>query len=130
VRVVKMGDSVELCGGTHVARTGEIGLFKLVSEGGVSAGVRRVEALTGRAALEHVAQEEARLSEAARLLGGTTAEVADKLRALLERQKKLERELESMKAKAASSATADLAASATDIGGIKVLAARIEGLDA
>src|SRR5690606_20655596 len=110
VRVVKMGDSVELCGGTHVGGTGEIGLFKLVSEGGVSAGVRRVEALTGRAALEHVAQEEARLSEAARLLGGTTAEVADKLRALLERQKKLERELESMKAKAASSATADLAA--------------------
>src|SRR5690606_36567228 len=82
VRVVKMGESVELCGGTHVGRTGEIGLLMLVSEGGVSAGVRRVEALTGRAALDHVAAEEANLSEAARLLGGTTAEVGDKLRAL------------------------------------------------
>ncbi len=130
VRVVKMGDSVELCGGTHVGRTGEIGLFKLVSEGGVSAGVRRVEALTGRAALDHVAAEEAKLSEVARLLGGTTTEVGDKLRALLDRQKKLERELEAMKAKAASSATADLAAGAVDVGDIKVLAARIEGLDA
>jgi alanyl-tRNA synthetase len=130
VRVVKMGDSVELCGGTHVGRTGEIGLFKLVSEGGVSAGVRRVEALTGRAALEHVAREEERLAEVARLLGGTTAEVADKLRALLDRQKKLERELEAMKARAASSATADLSAGAVEVGGIKVLAARIEGLDA
>jgi alanyl-tRNA synthetase len=130
VRVVKMGDSVELCGGTHVGRTGEIGLFKLVSEGGVSAGVRRVEALTGRAALDHVAREEERLAEAARLLGGTTAEVADKLRALLERQKKLERELEAMKARAASNATADLTAGAVEIGGIRVLAARVEGLDA
>src|SRR5690606_11228896 len=130
VRVVTMGDSVELCGGTHVGRTGEIGLFKLVSEGGVSSGVRRVEALTGRAALDHVAAEEARLSEAARLLGGTTAEVTDKLRALLDRQKKLERELEAMKARAASSATADLSSGAVDVGGIKVLAARIEGLDA
>src|SRR5690606_33870681 len=116
VRVVKMGDSVELCGGTHVGRTGEIGLFKLVSEGGVSAGVRRVEAVTGRAALEHVAREEARLEEAARLLGGTTAEVADKLRALLDRQKKLERELDTLKARAASSATADLSAGAVAVG--------------
>ena len=130
VRVVKMGDSVELCGGTHVGRTGEIGLFKLVSEGGVSAGVRRIEALTGRAALEHVARGEARLDEAARLLGGTAAEVTDKLRALLDRQKKLERELETLKARAASSATADLSAGAVDVNGIKVLAVRIEGLDA
>src|SRR5690606_26981261 len=94
VRVVQMGESVELCGGTHVGRTGEIGLFKLVSEGGVSAGVRRVEALTGQAALDHVAAGERRLREAAGLLGGTTAEVADKLRGLLERQKRLEREVE------------------------------------
>ncbi|QDW65944.1 alanine--tRNA ligase [Luteimonas granuli] len=130
VRVVKMGGSVELCGGTHVGRTGEIGLFKLVSEGGVSAGVRRIEALTGRAALDRVAEEEGRLSEAARLLGGTTAEVGDRLRALLDRQKKLEREVELLKARAASSATADLAATAVDVGGIRVLAARIEGLDA
>ena len=130
VRVVKMGDSVELCGGTHVDRTGRIGLFKLVAEGGVSAGVRRVEALTGQAALDHVAEEERRLQQAAGLLGGTSAEVADKLRVLLERQKKLERELESLKAKAASGATSDLAASAVDVGGIMVLAARVEGMDA
>ncbi|TWT19948.1 alanine--tRNA ligase [Luteimonas marina] len=130
VRVVAMGDSVELCGGTHVGRTGEIGLFKLVSEGGVSAGVRRIEALTGQAALDHVVAEERRLREAAGLLGGTTLDVADKLRGLLDRQKRLEREVETHKAKAASGATADLAGQAVDIGGIKVLAARLEGLDA
>src|SRR5690606_26207522 len=130
VRVVAMGDSVELCGGTHVGRTGEIGLFKLVSEGGVSAGVRRVEALTGQAALDHVAQEERRLREAAGLLGGTTADLADKLKALLERQKRLEREIELHKAKAASGATADLVQRAVDVDGVKVVAARLEGLDA
>src|SRR5699024_3008900 len=124
VRVVQMGESVELCGGTHVGRTGEIGLFKLVSEGGVSAGVRRVEALTGQAALDHVAAGEGALQQAAGLLGGTTGEVAGKLRGLLERQKKIERELEALKAKAASGATADLAAGAVEVAGIKVLAAR------
>ncbi len=130
VRVVKMGESVELCGGTHVGRTGEIGLFKLVSEGGVSAGVRRVEALTGEAALDYVATGEGELHQAAGLLGGTSGEVSGKLRVLLERQKKLERELESLKARAASGATADLADRAQDVGGIKVLAARLEGFDA
>lgn len=130
VRVVAMGDSVELCGGTHVGRTGEIGLFKLVSEGGVSAGVRRVEALTGQAALEHVAAEQQQLRQVAGLLGGTPGEAVDKLRALLDRQKKLERELDALKAQAASGATADLAASAVEVGGIKVLAARVEGFDA
>ena len=130
VRVVKMGDSIELCGGTHVDSTGQIGLLKLVSEGGVSAGVRRVEALTGQDALDYVATEEQRLGEAARLLGGTPAEVADKVRALLEKQKKLERELDSLKAKAASGVTADLGANAVDVDGIKVLAARLEGFDA
>ncbi len=130
VRVVKMGESVELCGGTHVGRTGEIGLFKLVSEGGVSAGVRRVEALTGQAALDHVLGEERRLREAAGLLGGTTAEVADKLRGLLDRQKRLEREVETYKARAASGATAELGSQAVEVGGVKVLAARVEGLDA
>src|SRR5690606_18342836 len=94
VRVMRMGEaSTELCGGTHVGRTGDIGLFKITSEGGVSAGVRRIEAVTGQGALDHVAAEERRLGEAAQLLGGTPAEAADKLRALLERQKKLEREL-------------------------------------
>ena len=131
VRVLRMGDtSTELCGGTHVARTGDIGLFKIVSEGGVSAGVRRIEALTGQGALDHVAAEERRLGESAHLLGGTPAELADKLRALLDKQKRLERELEALKAQAASGATADLAASAVEIDGIKVLAARLEGFDA
>ncbi|WP_027081263.1 alanine--tRNA ligase [Luteimonas mephitis] len=131
VRVLRMGEaSTELCGGTHVSRTGDIGLFKIVSEGGVSAGVRRIEAVTGQGALDHVAAEERHLSEAAHLLGGTTAETADKLRSLLEKQKKLERELETLKARAASGATADLAAGAIEIGGIKVLAARLEGFDA
>ena len=130
VRVVTMGNSVELCGGTHVDRTGRIGLFKLVSEGGVSAGVRRIEALTGQAALDHVRAEEERLRQAAGLLGGTAADVGDRVRALLDRQKQLERELDALKAKAASGATSDLAAGAVDVAGLKVVAARIEGLDA
>ncbi|MGV8930532.1 MAG: alanine--tRNA ligase [Luteimonas sp.] len=130
VRVVAMGESVELCGGTHVASTGQIGLLKLVSEGGVSSGVRRIEALTGQEALDHVAADERRLAEAAHLLGGTTDELVDKLRALLDKQKRTERELEAVKAKAASGVTADLAAGAVDVGGIKVLAARLEGFDA
>ncbi|WP_028916181.1 alanine--tRNA ligase [Pseudoxanthomonas sp. J35] len=130
VRVVKMGESVELCGGTHVGRTGEIGLFKIVSEGGVSAGVRRIEALTGQGALDYVANESRSLDEAAAVLGGNRADVVDKARALAERVRRLEREIESFKAKAASSAAADLAASAVDVGGIKVLAARLEGMDA
>src|SRR3546814_12099669 len=87
-RVLRMGDtSTELCGGTHVSRTGDIGLFKIVSEGGVSAGVRRIEALTGQGALDHVAAEERRLGEAAQLLGGTTAEAADTLRARSEERR-------------------------------------------
>ncbi len=131
VRVLRFGPtSTELCGGTHVGRTGDIGLFKIVSEGGVSAGVRRIEALTGQGALDYVAEEERRLGEAAALLGGTAADVGDKLRALLDRQKKLERELEGLKAKAASGAASDLAAQAEDVGDIKVLAARLEGFDA
>lgn len=131
VRVLRMGDySTELCGGTHVGRTGDIGLFKLVGESGVSAGVRRIEAVTGQGALDYVADEERRLSEAAGLLGGNAGEVVEKIRALAERQKKLERELESLKAKAASSATSDLGSAAVDVGGIRVLASRLEGFDA
>ncbi|MFT3898457.1 MAG: alanine--tRNA ligase [Thermomonas sp.] len=131
VRVLRFGPtSTELCGGTHVHRTGDIGLFKIVSEGGVSAGVRRIEAVTGQGALDYVADEEHRLGEAASLLGGNAGEVGDKLRALLDRQKKLERELDALKAKAASGATADLGSRAVDAGGIKVLAARLEGFDA
>jgi len=131
VRVLKMGDySTELCGGTHVGRTGDIGLFKLVGESGVSAGVRRIEAVTGQGALDYVADEERRLAEAADLLGGNAGEVVDKIRALTDRQKKLERELETLKARAASSATSDLSGAAIDVGGIRVLASRLEGFDA
>jgi alanyl-tRNA synthetase len=130
VRVLRMGGtSTELCGGTHVSRTGDIGLFKIVSEGGVSAGVRRIEAVSGQGALDHVASEEQRLDEAAQMLGGNAADVGDKLRALLDRHKKLERELDGMKAKVASGATADLAARAIEVGGIQVLAARLDNFD-
>ena len=131
VRVLKMGDySTELCGGTHVSRTGDIGLFKITSEGGVSSGVRRIEAVTGQGALDYVAHEEAQLGEAAALLGGNAGDVVDKIRQLGERQKKLERELESLKAKQAAGATADLGGAAVEVNGIKILAARLEGFDA
>jgi alanyl-tRNA synthetase len=131
VRVLKMGDfSTELCGGTHVGRTGDIGLFKIVSEGGVAAGVRRIEAVTGAAAIALVAEEEARLGQIGALLSANGPEIVDKLRQLFERQKKLERELESLKAKAASSATQDLASTARRINGVDLVAARVDGLDA
>ncbi|MBO9871816.1 MULTISPECIES: alanine--tRNA ligase [Xanthomonas] len=131
VRVLKMGDySTELCGGTHVGRTGDIGLFKITSEGGVSAGVRRIEAVTGQGALDYVAAEEARLREAADLVGGNSHDVVDKIRQLGDRYKRMERELEALKAKLASGATADLAGSAVDVVGVKVLAVRLEGFDA
>ena len=130
VRVLKMGEfSTELCGGTHVGRTGDIGLFKIVSEAGVASGVRRIEAVTGVGALAYVAGEERRLGELSQLLSSSGDDAADKLRQLLDRQKKLERELESLRAKAAGSMTGDLASSARDVRGIKVIAARLEGLD-
>ncbi|KZC22534.1 alanine--tRNA ligase, partial [Rhodanobacter thiooxydans] len=131
VRMLKMGEfSTELCGGTHVLRTGDIGLFKIVSEAGVASGVRRIEAVSGAGALAWVADEERRLAEFAQLLSSSGDEAVEKLRQLFERQKKLERELDSLRSKAAGSATADLAGAAKDIGGIKVVAARLEGLDA
>ncbi|WMR43354.1 alanine--tRNA ligase [Stenotrophomonas maltophilia] len=131
VRVLKMGDySTELCGGTHVNRTGDIGLFKITSEGGVSAGVRRIEAVTGQGALDYVDAEEARLAEAADLLGGSAADVVERIRALGQRQKQLERELDAVKAKVAAGATADLSGQAVEVAGVKVLAARLEGFDA
>jgi alanyl-tRNA synthetase len=131
VRVLKMGDfSTELCGGTHVGRTGDIGLFKIVGEAGVASGVRRIEAVTGAGALAHVDDEERRLGELSQLLSGSGDDTVEKLRQLFDKQKKLERELDSLRSKAAGSATADLAGSARDVGGIKVVAARLEGLDA
>jgi len=132
VRVLKMGDfSTELCGGTHVGRTGDIGLFKIVgSDAGVASGVRRIEAVTGAGALVWVADEERRLAELSQLLSSSGDDAVEKLRQLFDKQKKLERELDSLRSKAAGSATADLAGSAVDVGGIKVVAARLEGLDA
>ncbi len=132
VRVLSMGGdfSVELCGGTHVSRTGDIGLFKITSEGGVASGVRRIEAVTGQGALDYVDAEEARLAEAAELLGGSAGDVVEKIRALGQRQKQLERELEAVKAKVAAGATADLSGQAVEVAGVKVLAARLEGFDA
>ncbi|MBB5209351.1 alanine--tRNA ligase [Chiayiivirga flava] len=131
VRVLKMGGfSTELCGGTHVHHTGDIGVFKIISEGGVAAGVRRIEAVTGQGALDFIAAEERRLDAVAELLGGNRNDVVDKLRALFDKQKKLEKELDALKAKAAAGATSDLGAGAVDIAGIKVVAARVDGLDA
>ena len=131
VRVLKMGEfSTELCGGTHVGRTGDIGLFKIVSEAGVASGVRRIEAVTGAGALAWVADEERRLGELSQLLSSSGDDAVEKLRQLFDRQKKLERELDSLRSKAAGSATADLASSAQEVDGIKVVAARLEGLDA
>jgi len=131
VRVLRMGDfSTELCGGTHVTRTGDIGLFKIVSESGVAAGIRRIEALTGAGAMAHVAEEERRLADVAGMLSSSAGDVADKLRQLLDKQKKLERELDALKAKNAGAATGDLAAHAQDVGGFKLVAARVDGMDA
>jgi alanyl-tRNA synthetase len=131
VRVLKMGDfSTELCGGTHVHRTGDIGVFKLLGESGVAAGVRRIEAVTGQGALDHIADEEHRLSQLARLLGGGVGDAEDKLRQLIDRQKKAERELEQLKSKANAGAATDLAASAQHIGNLKLVAARLQGVDA
>ncbi|WP_079201350.1 alanine--tRNA ligase [Pseudomonas sp. CC6-YY-74] len=131
VRVLSMGGdfSVELCGGTHVSRTGDIGLFKITSEGGVAAGVRRIEAVTGAAAFAYLNGAEEQLKEAAALVKGSRDNLLDKLTAVLERNRQLEKELEQFKAKAASAAGNDLAGSAVDVKGIKVLSARVDGLD-
>ncbi|MGH8251908.1 MAG: alanine--tRNA ligase [Steroidobacteraceae bacterium] len=131
VRVLKFGDfSTELCGGTHVARTGDIGLFRIVSEGGIASGIRRIEAVTGEGALEAVRETESTLKRVAQQLRGTPAEVEDKVEQLLERQKKLERELTSVKSKLAAGHRGDLAANAIDVRGVQVLATAIDGADA
>jgi alanyl-tRNA synthetase len=131
VRVLKMGGfSTELCGGTHVARTGDIGLFKIVSESGVAAGIRRIEAVTGAGAEDVIDRQAATLDEIAALLSASGDDVPAKLRKLFERQREIERELESLKAKAANAALAQLIDHAKDIKGIKVVSARIDGLDA
>jgi len=131
VRVLTMGGgfSVELCGGTHVKRTGDIGLFKIVSEGGVAAGVRRIEAVTGEQALAYLNRAEEQLKEVAGLVKGSRDNLLDKLGAMLERNRQLEKEFEQLKAKAASATGNDLASTAVDVKGVKTLAARIDGLD-
>jgi alanyl-tRNA synthetase len=131
VRVLRMGDfSTELCGGTHVRAVGDIGLFKVTSESGISSGVRRIEAVAGERALDWVADEEARLARIAALLKGGSADADERVAQLVERARRLEKELEQLKAKLASSAGTDLADRAEDVAGIKVLAARLDGADA
>jgi alanyl-tRNA synthetase len=129
VRVLTMGGdfSVELCGGIHAKRTGDIGLFKIVSEGGVASGVRRIEAITGGNALAYLNGAEEQLKEAAQLVKGSRDNLLDKLSAVLERNRVLEKQLEQLQAKAASAAGDDLSAAAIEIKGVKVLAARVDG---
>jgi alanyl-tRNA synthetase len=131
VRVLTMGEfSTELCGGTHVRRTGDIGFFKIVSESGVAAGIRRIEAVTGEGALAWVQQQEAKLHEAAAVLRAPVTEVSTKLAQVLDNVRSLERELGRLKSKLASSQGDDLASQAVEIKGSKVLAATLEGADA
>ncbi len=131
VRVLSMGGdfSVELCGGIHANRTGDIGLLKIISEGGVASGVRRIEAVTGAAALAYLNAAEEQLKEAASLVKGSRDNLIDKLSAVLERNRALEKQLEQLQAKAASAAGDDLSASAVDVKDVKVLAARLDGQD-
>ncbi|QDG56538.1 alanine--tRNA ligase [Pseudomonas sp. NIBRBAC000502773] len=131
VRVLSMGGdfSVELCGGIHANRTGDIALLKIISEGGVASGVRRIEAVTGAAALAYLNAAEEQLKEAASLVKGSRDNLIDKLSAVLERNRALEKQLEQLQAKAASAAGDDLSASAVDVKDVKVLAARLDGQD-
>jgi alanyl-tRNA synthetase len=131
VRVLSIGDfSMELCGGTHVERAGDIGLFKITSESGVAAGVRRLEAVTGAAAYEWVVRTDQVLRDVAALLRGSREDVDEKVRELVDRSKKLEKEVQQLKSKLASGHSSDLSARAKDVGGVKVLAAQIDGADA
>ena len=129
VRVLDIGTSRELCGGTHVARTGDIGLFKIVAESGVAAGVRRVEAVTGKGALDYVQKQAAKLTGAAHLLKAPVSEIEARIAQLQEAARTAERELARLKAKAAASAGDDLAGSAVDVKGTKVVAAALDGSD-
>jgi alanyl-tRNA synthetase len=131
VRVLRMGDfSTELCGGTHVRRTGDIGFFKIVSESGVAAGIRRVEAVTAEGALAYTHEMEARLNDAARALKAPPTDVAAKIAQVLDNVRALEKELARLKGRLASSQGGDLAAQAVEVNGAHVLAATIDGADA
>jgi alanyl-tRNA synthetase len=129
VRVLDIGSSRELCGGTHVSRTGDIGLFRIISEGGVAAGIRRVEAVTGENALNFINMQAASLQSAAASLKVPTSELGPKLEQLIDANKVLEKELAKLKSKLASSQGDDLAGSATEVAGIHVLAAALDGAD-
>ena len=130
VRVVGMGEfSTELCGGTHVQRTGDIGLLKIISEGGVASGVRRIEAVTGEGAFDAVRADEARLAAIAELVRGSRDEAPRKVEQLLGRIKALEKEIETLRQKLASGQGGDLSTQAKDVKGVKVLAARVDGAD-
>ena len=131
VRVLRLAEfSTELCGGTHVRRAGDIGLFKITSESGIAAGVRRIEAVTGSTALEWVNQSEFRLRHIAEIVKSGRDEVDDKVRQLVERNRSLEKEISSLKGKLAGSTGVDIAEQALEVDGIKVLAARLDGADA
>jgi alanyl-tRNA synthetase len=131
VRVLRMGDfSTELCGGTHVRRVGDIGLFKIVSESGVAAGVRRIEAVTGERALDYIAALQDRARQVAQLVKGDRDNFPDKVRQLVDRARQLEKDIEQLKTRIASGQGADLLSQAVEINGIKVLAARLDGVDA
>ena len=130
VRVLNIGDSIELCGGTHVRRTGDIGLFKIVSESGVASGVRRIEAVTGPGVLAYLYERENKLREAAEMLRASPEEVPRKVEQLTQRLKGLEKELDQLRGKLAAGGSKDLAAEAKEVKGIRVLATRLDGMDA
>jgi alanyl-tRNA synthetase len=129
VRVLDIGSSRELCGGTHVARTGDIGLFRIVSEGGVAAGIRRIEAIAGTVALAYTQREADQLARVAHALKAQPGEVESKLAQLQEQVRALEKEMSRFKQKMAASQGDDLAATAIDVKGVKVLAAQLDGAD-
>ena len=130
VRVLSIGEfSMELCGGTHVERAGDIGLFKITGESGVAAGIRRVEAVTGQGAYEWVVRTDQVLRDVAAMLRGSREDVDEKVRELVERSRRLEKEVQQLKSKLASGHGGDLSTQAKDVGGIKVLAAQIDGAD-
>ncbi|ELX2370343.1 alanine--tRNA ligase [Salmonella enterica] len=130
VRVLSMGDfSTELCGGTHARRTGDIGLFRIISESGTAAGVRRIEAVTGEGAMATVHAQSDRLNDIAHLLKGDSQNLGDKVRAVLERSRQLEKELQQLKDQAAAQESANLSSKAVDLNGVKLLVSELAGVE-